>query len=144
MRKKLALDYFKRALLRRSVLDRFVELEDYADAVRESQEAMELILKGLLIFCGIDFPKAHDVGKVLAGGETTSEFLSPDDLGTLARQSKLLRKDREFAYCGAEDILPLDYYGAEDAATAIQYVDFAIEKVIGKLAPELVQGHRMR
>lgn len=140
MRKQLALDYFERPLLRRSVLDRYVELNDYADAVRESQEALELAFNGLLIFSGIDFPKAHDIGKSLASGETTLEFLSQEDLRTLSHQSKVLRKDWELAYYDAEDILPLDYYTAEDAETTIQSVDFAIKKIIGKLAPDLVKN----
>ncbi len=38
---------------------------DYPYAVRTAQESVELSLKSLLIFAGIDPPKWHDVGAIL-------------------------------------------------------------------------------
>lgn len=37
----------------------------WADVVRESQEVVELALKGLLRGCGIEAPRIHDVSEVL-------------------------------------------------------------------------------
>jgi HEPN domain-containing protein len=43
--------------------------ERSADVVGESQEIVELALKGLLRSCGIDPPRIHDVSDVLGPSE---------------------------------------------------------------------------
>jgi len=45
----LAADYVRRAAARLAALDSLFEAESWADVVRESQEVVELALKG---FCG--------------------------------------------------------------------------------------------
>ena len=37
----------------------------YSDVIRESQETVELALKGMLRFVGVEPPKIHDVGGLL-------------------------------------------------------------------------------
>ena len=61
----LAADYVRRAEVRLKALDVLIEGESWADVVRESQEIVELALKGLLRSCGIDPPRIHDVSDVL-------------------------------------------------------------------------------
>ena len=61
----LAPDYLRRAKIRLAALDVLFEGESWADVVRESQEIVELALKGLLRFRGIDPPRVHDVSEVL-------------------------------------------------------------------------------
>lgn len=126
MHEKLAADYFKRAEIRRSILNILFEKEDYADIVRESQEIVELILKGISILFGIEFPKAHDIGNLLY--ENLDLF--PEELKghipRLSKISKILRKDRELSFYGSEDIVPLDYYTVEDGNEAISMADEAI------------------
>jgi HEPN domain-containing protein len=63
--KKLARDYFQRALGREEVVVLLISKNMHADAVRESQELVELALKGMLRLVGIDPPKIHDVGAML-------------------------------------------------------------------------------
>ena len=63
---RLARDYLRRARLRREALDLLFRREGYADVVRESQEVVELILKGTLRFIGVDPPKRHDVRMMVA------------------------------------------------------------------------------
>ena len=65
MNMNLAKDYFKRAKIRRKILNYYLEEGDYPDVIREAQEIVELLLKGMLIIAGIEFPKLHDVGKIL-------------------------------------------------------------------------------
>ena len=61
----LAGDYVGRAGARLRALDVLFDAESWADVVRESQEVVELALKGLLRGAGIDPPRIHDVGDVL-------------------------------------------------------------------------------
>lgn len=61
----LARDYLRRAESRRAAIATLHSGEAYADVLRESQELMELLLKGALRFVGIDPPKRHDVGPAL-------------------------------------------------------------------------------
>lgn len=61
----LATDYVHRARVRAEAIDVLYRAGSWADVVRESQEAVELALKGLLRACGIDPPRIHDVSEVL-------------------------------------------------------------------------------
>ena len=61
----LATDYVHRATVRLDAIDVLYRAESWADVVRESQEAVELALEGLLRSRGIDPPRIHDVSEVL-------------------------------------------------------------------------------
>ena len=61
----LAADYVRRAGVRVQALDVLFDGESWADVVRESQEVVELALRGLLRSCGFDPPRIHDVSEVL-------------------------------------------------------------------------------
>ena len=50
----LAADHIRRADARLRALDVLFEAESWADVVRESQEVVELALKGLLRSAGVD------------------------------------------------------------------------------------------
>jgi len=54
-------DYLKRAEIRLQSLEFFLEAGDYPDVIREAQEVVELLLKALLRWAGLDIPKVHDV-----------------------------------------------------------------------------------
>jgi hypothetical protein len=41
-----------------------------------------------------------------------------ENLNTLAAGSRTLRRDRELAFCGAEDLTPSGFYTQEDAVAA--------------------------
>jgi len=62
---RLARDYLRQAKLRRMALDTLLAAGGHAEVVRESQETVELILKGALRFIGVDPPRRHDVHSVL-------------------------------------------------------------------------------
>jgi len=114
----LAADHVRRADVRLRAIDALYEGESWADVVRESQEAVELALKGLLRACGIEPPRIHDVSEVLAReSERFPKDLQPD-LDRLARISKQLRRDRELAFYGTEDLTPSEFYSREDADAA--------------------------
>lgn len=123
MQEKLAEDYFKRAKIRRKIIFELLKEKDYADVVRESQEIVELVLKGLLILYGIEFPKAHDIGKIINENIDAFPQNIREKAPILSKISKTLRKDRELSFYGTEDIIPLEYYTLEDAEESIAMVD---------------------
>lgn len=91
----------------------------HSDVVRESQEVVELALKGMLRWAGVDPPKIHDVGDLLLEFAGRFEGVGDGELAALARASKELRKEREFSFSGDIDFIPTDEYDADDADTAI-------------------------
>jgi hypothetical protein len=114
----LAADYLRRAGARLRALDVLFEERSWADVVRESQEVVELALKGLLRASGIEPPRIHDVADVLlAERERLPEKLR-SQVEQLAAHSRALRRDRELAFYGAEDLTPSSFYREADAAQA--------------------------
>lgn len=114
----LAADHLRRAVARLRALDALHESGSWADVVRESQEVVELTLKGLLRACGVEPPRIHDVADVLLA----ERGRLPDDLAPhverLAAVSRALRRDRELAFYGAEDLTPSSFYRESDAVLA--------------------------
>ena len=116
--RSLAADYVRRATARVRALDVLFEAESWADVVRESQEVVELALKGLLRASGVEPPRIHDVSDVLlAERERLPEALWAE-VPQLAQASRELRRDRELAFYGAEDLTPSDFYRKSDATEA--------------------------
>jgi len=116
--RSLAADYVRRAGARVRALDVLFEAESWADVVRESQEVVELALKGLLRASGVEPPRIHDVSDVLvAERERLPEALRAA-VPQLALASRELRRDRELAFYGAEDLTPSSFYSRADATRA--------------------------
>ena len=114
----LAADHLRRAGVRLRALDVLHDAGSWADVVRESQEIVELALKGLLRACGVEPPRIHDVADVLvAERDRLPKDLVPH-IERLARVSRALRRDRELAFYGAEDLTPSSFYREDDAVIA--------------------------
>ena len=124
----LAADHVRRAEARLKALDVLYEAESWADVVRESQETVELALKGLLRSAGIDPPRVHDVADVLEAERSRLPAALADDIDRLAAASRGLRRDRELAFLGAEDLVPSDFYREPDAAEALDDARFVVER----------------
>ena len=114
----LAGDYIRRADVRLKALDVLYDGESWADVVRESQEVVELTLKALLRFSGIDPPRVHDVSEILISERARFPAPVQAELDALVEASRQLRRDRELAFYGAEDLTPSEFYSREDAARA--------------------------
>ncbi|MFQ5718548.1 MAG: HEPN domain-containing protein [Acidobacteriota bacterium] len=114
----LAADYVRRAGVRLKALDVLFDGESWADVVREAQEIVELALKGLLRARGIEAPRIHDVSEILLGERDRLPNKLQKDAPRLAKVSKQLRRDRELAFYGTEDLTPSDFYSQEDATDA--------------------------
>ena len=65
----LAMSYFAKAKSRLKLLPLLLADHDYSDVIRESQEIVELALKGMLRQIGIEPPKWHDVSGLLISHE---------------------------------------------------------------------------
>lgn len=115
---RLAEDYYRRATVRLKVLDMLCEERSWADVVRESQETVELALKGLLRAAHIETPRVHDVGEALLGNLGSLPKAVQPLTEKLAEHSRTLRRDRELAFCGSEDLTPGDFYREKDARAA--------------------------
>jgi HEPN domain-containing protein len=113
------MDYLKRARLRVRAVEALMDAEDFADAVRESQESVELAVKALLKLKGLSYPRAHDVARLLRDGAVTGTLLAPDEVDRIEHASKTLRRDRELSFYGDEDVVPLEYYERSDAEAAL-------------------------
>lgn len=115
----LALDYIRRARLRVRAVEALIAAQDYPDAVRESQESVELAVKGLLKLRGLSYPRAHDVARLRRDPAVVDAVLSAGELAHVEAVSKALRRDRELSFYGDEDIVPLAYYERSDADGAL-------------------------
>lgn len=127
--KDLASDYIKRAKIRLEAVALLLDRESYADVVREAQECVELALKSLLRRCGIQPPRIHDVSAILLEEKARMPQELLVSLDRLAKISKSMRRDRELAFYGTEDLTPSDFYSIEDATLALDEARFVVETV---------------
>ena len=123
----LAADYLRRATVRLEAIDVLYRAGSWADVVRESQEAVELALKGLLRSCGIDPPRIHDVSEILLREKERLPKSVHGHADRLAEISRDLRRDRELAFYGAEDLVPSEFYAEKDARRAFDGARFVAE-----------------
>jgi HEPN domain-containing protein len=115
---ELAADYIRRAKARLAAVDALFAAQSWADVVRESQEVVELALKGLLRVAGIEPPRIHDVSEVLVAERSRLPKAVQQHVEMLSAGSRTLRRDRELAFYGAEDLTPSGFYTREDATAA--------------------------
>jgi HEPN domain-containing protein len=118
---RLVKDYILRAEKRIKMLEFLKNEEAYADVVRESQEVVELLLKGLIISFGLDVPKVHDVSKFIDQNIEIFPEIIKENIEKLKTISKTLRKERELSFYGLIDWIPSEEYTLEDAEKAISW-----------------------
>jgi hypothetical protein len=122
----LARSYFTKARKRLRALATLLEDEAYSDVIREAQELVELALKGMLRFVGVEPPKQHDVGQLLLAHRERLPAQVAAVAERLAEISRRLRKEREFAFYGDEDFIPTDEYTREEAEAALEDARFVV------------------
>ena len=123
---ELALDYFRRAKVRRQVLDLLHNAGEYADVVREAQELIERAMNGMLRWAGIDPPRWHDVGSVLIEHRGLLPAAIEPSLEAIVKASARLRKEREAAFYGEIDLVPGRSYDLESAKLAMEWADLVL------------------
>ena len=125
----LAKSYLKKAIDRLDILDLLLKKGAYSDVVREAQEIVELCLKGMLRFVGVEPPKYHDVSPMMIEHKDRFRDISHEDIMKMAKISKKLRKEREFSFYGDIDFIPTEEYTIDDAQDAMDGAHFVLEKV---------------
>jgi hypothetical protein len=123
----LAKSYFIKAEKRLKILDVLLNEEDYSDVVREAQEIVELSLKGMLRFVGVEPPKYHDVGPLIIEHKERFKGISSEEIMKIAQISRKLRKERELAFYGDIDFIPTEEYTLDDANEAIEGARFVVK-----------------
>lgn len=126
---KLAEDYIIRAEKRIEALKALIKVTSWADVVRESQECVELALKSLLRSANIEVPRVHDVSDVLEEQKALLPKGVLKNLSRLIEISRRMRRDRELAYYGTEDLTPSEFYKEADGKLAFDDTVFVVKTV---------------
>jgi len=127
--KSLIRDYIQRADVRLGAVEYLYSKKAWADTVRESQEVVELALKALLRDCYIDIPRIHDVSAILSDEKAKLPPGIQKELEKICDISRSLRRDRELAYYGSEDLTPSEFYREKDAKEALASARFIVQIV---------------
>jgi HEPN domain-containing protein len=120
-KRKLAKDYLERSKVRLKMLEFLKNEGAYADVVREAQEVVELMLKGLILYYGLDVPKVHDVSRFIEENINVFPEKIKENLPKIKQISRSLRKERELSFYGLSDWIPSEEYTLEDAERAITW-----------------------
>ena len=128
----MARSYLRQAKDRLEDAQRALNRGNYPYTVRLSQEAVELALKASLRIVGIDPPKWHDVGPILRREAHRYPEWFREKIPLLARVSRRLRREREPAMYGDEElgIPPEELYDRVDAEETLQQARMVFETVI--------------
>jgi len=135
---KLAEDYFKRASIRIKPLNSLTPKGSYPDVVRYSQECVELSLKAALRAVGVEYPKEHDVSRILrAVMERFPEWFRRE-IERLSEISRDLADKRAPSLYGIETLgqTPSEIFDKDDAEKALSDAKYVFS-IVGKLLSEL-------
>lgn len=122
-------DYLARAAARLKAIAVLERERSWADVVRESQEVIELALKALLRHAQIEVPRVHDVSPLLVENAKRLPKKVRPHVEQLCKISRTLRRDRELAFYGSEDLTPSQFYKPEDAAEAFEWARLVVDLV---------------
>ena len=134
----MAKAYIAQAFERLKHSEEALERGNYPYVIRQCQEAVELLLKAALRLVGVEPPKWHDVGVVLRREVERFPEWFRGEVSKLARMSRKLRREREPAMYGDEELglPPNELYDKEDAEEALQWAKCTFQ-VVSKLFKEL-------
>jgi len=129
--KSLTKDYIVRGGIRLEALQVLFDREGYADVVREAQEIVELVSKALIRHLGGEPARVHDVSAQLVELKARIPAEEHEGLEMLIAVSRELRRDRELAFYGTEDLTPSEFYSKNDAERALSQAKGAVTFVVG-------------
>ena len=117
--------------MRFQALKVLLDVGAFPDVVRESQEIVELLLKGNLRKKLIDPPKWHDVGSILVENKDRLSQTIIENLDEITKFSRYLRRERERerenAFYGEEDIIPLEHFDYQTARDCYDKVEWLLQ-----------------
>lgn len=127
----IAAGYLAQAEARLKTARSALRSENFAYAMRQSQEAVELGLKAALLYAAIDVPKVHDVGPFLLQMKERFPLGFRRAIPWMAQTSRRLRSERERSMYGDEAVgLPADgLYTRSDAEDATKDAAHVIRTV---------------
>lgn len=96
--------------------------------VRKAQEAIELALKGLLRWTGIEFSKVHKIGEALKNPKLLT-VLSPDEVPQFATIADNLAIKRGLAFYGSDDKGASELFTHEAARKALDECRLIVRRV---------------
>jgi HEPN domain-containing protein len=133
---EMARSYLRQAEERVKHAEEALRTGNYAFTIRQSQEAVELSLKGALRLVGIEPPKWHDVGPVLKRERELFPEWFKERIDETASISRRLRREREPSMYGDEETgaPPDQLYSLMDAEEALQS-----SKTVLKLCLRLIE-----
>jgi hypothetical protein len=117
-RAALAADHIARTEARLLALDVLFGAESWADVVRESQEVVELTIRALLLWGGAPATPGREAALALGAARRRLPAAVLPDLPGLAAAAQRLRRDRDLAFLGADDLTPWEFYTRPDAESA--------------------------
>jgi len=124
--RSLTKDYIKRAGIRLEALQVLFDRGGYADVVREAQEIVELVSRALVRHVGAEPARVHDVSAQLTEVRSRIAEQHQAGLDLLIATSRELRRDRELAFYGTEDLTPSEFYSRADAERAFAQAKVAV------------------
>jgi HEPN domain-containing protein len=134
----MARAYLRQAVERLKHAREALEGGNYPYVVRQSQEAVELLLKAALRLVSVEPPKWHDVGPILRREADKFPQWFRERIPELARISRKLRREREPSMYGDEEsgAPPDELYGLEDAEEAYKWA-VEVFQAVSRLFKEL-------
>jgi HEPN domain-containing protein len=137
----MAKAYLDEAERRLFVAEQMLKEKAYAYCIRQSQEAVELMLKASLRIVGIEPPKWHDVGPVLMEFAERFPLWFKERIPELAATSRWLRREREPSMYGDEELglPPTKLYTEPYAARALEEAK-TVHSLVNRLLNEATGG----
>lgn len=134
--RSLTKDYIVRGGVRLEALQVLFNREGYADVVREAQEIVELVSRALIRHLGGEPARVHDVSTQLVELKARIPAEEHEGLEKLIAVSRELRRDRELAFYGTEDLTPSEFYSKQDAERALSQAQGSVAFVVGIVGSE--------
>jgi HEPN domain-containing protein len=133
----MAESYLREAEIRLKTANDALAAKHFSYAVRQSQECVELSLKGVLRSVGVEPPKWHDVGIVLRRESTRFPEWFREEIDRLALVSRQLAGERQRSMYGDSDLElpPGELYTKLDAQEAVkdaEYVHSSCKKTLNR------------
>lgn len=115
------------AQLLREEAEHSSEQGHYHRVVRKCQESVELALKALLLYNGVEYPKVHDVSNALI--DWLAGILPDDVIKTAAEISRRLAAHRAAAFYGTNTAPAAKMFTQQDACRAMLDCDRILQIV---------------
>ncbi|MGH7452767.1 MAG: HEPN domain-containing protein, partial [bacterium] len=116
--KKLAQIFVNDALIILDEAQQSFERSHWHRTVRKAQEAVELALKGLMRWTGVEYSKIHKIGKFFENPKLQA-LLKPEELRQFAAITDNLALKRELAFYGSDDMGAPELFDRDVAQKAL-------------------------